>query len=101
VIIKALPKHWSGKLMGEMNELDQAVDDLGYLRLSTVDRFTRHMGNTISPEMLKTAQQLGVSVGTTNQNVRRKKHWLLSIPGSGRLLRRIYNYLFKVLHNID
>jgi hypothetical protein len=59
------------------------------------------MGNTINPEMLKTAQQLGVSFGTTNQNVRRKKHWLLSIPGSGRLLRRIYYYLFKVLHNID
>ncbi len=47
IILQALPSEWTGKLMGSMIELDQAIDDLGYLRLSTVQRYTRHLGNTL------------------------------------------------------
>lgn len=101
VILKALPEIWSGKLMGEMNELDEAVDDLGYLRLSTVDRYTRHLGNSISPDLAGEARELGIQGTASIRKASQQKHWLLSIPGAGRVLRRIYNYLFNILHNID
>jgi len=46
VILQALPGKWTGKLMGSMIELDEAIDNLGYLRLSTAKRYTRHLGNS-------------------------------------------------------
>lgn len=101
VILKALPHSWSGKLMGEMNELDNAVDELGYLRLSTVERFTRHLGNAISPDLVNEVKAYGLEVGGNPRQTRARKHWLLSIPGSGRVLRRIYNFLFNILHNVE
>lgn len=101
VILKALPNTWSGKLMGEMNELDEAVDDLGYLRLSTVDRYSRHLGNSISPDLMEQARELGIAAAGTQRTARSQRHWLLSIPGSGRVLRRLYDYLFRLLHNIE
>jgi len=101
VIKQALPEMWSGKLMGEMNELDEAIDNLGYLRLSTVGRYTRHLGNTVSPDLIDEARELGVISYNRQRKTRSKKHWLLSIPGAGRVLRYIYNKLFFILHNID
>jgi glycosyltransferase involved in cell wall biosynthesis len=101
LIIKALPESWSGNLMGEMNELDDAVDRLGYLRLSTVNRYTRHLGNTISPDLASEARELGVTQSESQKKTSNQKHWLLSIPGSGRILRRTYNSLFNILHNIE
>jgi hypothetical protein len=101
MIVNALPEIWSGQLMGEMNELDEAIDQLGYLRLSTVGRYTRHLGNAISPDLVDEAQQLGVNQSGNARRTGKQKHWLLAIPGSGRLLRRTYNSLFNILHNID
>jgi hypothetical protein len=101
VIQQALPEMWSGKLMGEMNELDEAIDNLGYLRLSTVGRYTRHLGNTVSPDLIDEARKLGVISNDRQRKTRRNKHWLLSIPGAGRVLRHIYNKLFFILTNID
>ena len=101
VILQALPEMWSGKLMGEMNELDEAVDNLGYLRLSTVERYTRHMGNTVSPDLINEARELGVALDGRQRRTRSNKHWLLYIPGSRRILRSIYNKLFSILHKID
>ena len=101
VMLDAMPDLWSGRLMGQMNEQDQAVDNLGFLRLSTVGRYCRHLGNTIGPDMLQEAQELGLDVGIGHRNIRSKKHWLLTIPGGGRILRRVYDFLFKILHNIE
>lgn len=101
VITGALPETWSGKLMGEMNELDQAVDELGYLRLSTVERYSRHLGNSISPDLSHEAKRLGINNGIYHRKKPIKKHWLLKFPGSGRILRQIYNYLFKLLNQIE
>lgn len=107
-LLKALPDQWSGKLMGAMIELDEAVDQLGYLRLSTVQRYVRHMGNTISPEMLQTAQSFNLinpgnqeiiqMADTTGQRSGKKRSKLLLIPGSRRILSWIYHRLFKILY---
>ncbi|OGO28911.1 MAG: hypothetical protein A2Z16_04880 [Chloroflexi bacterium RBG_16_54_18] len=112
IILQALPADWSGKLMGHMLELDQAVDDLGYLRLSTCKRTTRHLGNTVSSDMMAEAQKLGLNLdGVGNpesglllsRNLPRKpgnhrKRWLNRIPGSRRILMWTYKRLFEILY---
>jgi glycosyltransferase involved in cell wall biosynthesis len=57
-----LPKDWSGRLMGGMVEFDNAMDAQGYLRLSTLGRTTKHMGNMATPELVSEARALGVDV---------------------------------------
>jgi glycosyltransferase involved in cell wall biosynthesis len=104
LILQALPDEWSGKLMGHMIELDEAVDNLGYLRLSTTKRFTRHLGNTISPEILAEVGELGLSaeaqpgVQASSEATPRKRHWSLRIPGMRRIYMAIYRKLFDLLY---
>ena len=102
VMLQALPETWSGRLMGEMNELDNAVDGAGHLRLSTMERTTKHIGNLISPAMAEeasrydipmdkvTARTLGLPRPTLGGALLRWKpvHWLL---------QGIYNRLFWIL----
>ncbi len=101
VMIRALPNEWSGKLMGHMVELDEAVDVLGYLRLSTEQRFTRHIGNAISEDLASEVQAMGLTTTASVQgSSQRRKHWLLAIPGMRRLLKAMYDRLFSILHHI-
>lgn len=102
-LLQALPEQWTGKLMGHMVELDESVDNLGCLRLSTVQRYTRHMGNTLSAAILQEAQRLGLQTADlTNlakkQAAAAKKHWLLRIPGARRVLMAAYKRLFDILY---
>ena len=97
IMDEALPSEWSGELMHGLLELDRAVDEQGYLRLCTPDRFSRHLGNTISSEMAQEAERFGIQVEMTTI-IRPKRHWLLKIPGVGRILRKIYDWLFDVLN---
>lgn len=101
VIIQALPNEWSGRLMGHMVELDEAVDALGYLRLSTEQRYTRHIGNAISEELANDVKAMGLDgISSTRPPVHQHKHWLLAIPGMRRILKTIYDRLFNILHHI-
>lgn len=47
VMEACLPDVWSGNLMGDMLELDQAVNEAGYLRLSTATLTAKHFGNRL------------------------------------------------------
>ncbi|MEW5870893.1 MAG: glycosyltransferase family A protein [Chloroflexota bacterium] len=104
VLLQALPAQWSGKLMGHMVELDQAVDELGYLRLSTAQRYTRHLGNALSQESLAEARQLGLldekdlQTKSTTQPQTARKPGLLRIPGSRRILLALYKRIFDILY---
>jgi len=95
VLTQALPEDWSGKLMGDMVELDEAIDRLGYLRLTTVERYTRHLGNSPDPDAAHIQAQSQARPG------QRTRHWLLRVPGMGRLLRALYDRLFVILHRTD
>ena len=99
VLLEALPEFWDGKLMDGLVELDQVVDALGYLRLSTPQRYSRHIGNVIKPEIAEFAQDLGEQI-ISDPPSNGSRHWLLNIPGTGRVLRKIYNFLFRILHDI-
>jgi glycosyltransferase involved in cell wall biosynthesis len=104
-ILQALPGTWTGKLMGSMIELDEAIDNLGYLRLSTAKRYTRHLGNSLSEAVRREAGEMGLQVELGSQPVSpkpayrgRKRHWLLRIPGSRKVFVAIYNRLFDILY---
>jgi hypothetical protein len=104
-ILQALPVNWTGKLMGSMIELDEAIDHLGYLRLSTAQRYTRHLGNSLSEAVWREASDLGLPLEASSQPVSskpvargRKRHWLLRISGSRKIFVGIYNRLFDILY---
>ncbi len=100
-ILECLPDGWSGQLMGQMIELDRAVDRAGYLRLATAERTTQHIGNAISPAL---AARLPISLGISDAISRPsrgpstlgawRKRLLLSRPVRWFLLG-LYSHLFR------
>lgn len=99
-LLNAMPDQWTGKLMGHMTELDDAIDQQGLLRLSTLERYTRHIGNVILHELAQEASSLGLDASRATFTIAEKKHWLLRIPGMGRFFRKLYGWLFDVLHGV-
>ena len=100
VITRALDKDWTGSLMDGLVSLDESVDKLGFLRLSTTSRYVRHIGNALSQETVNEAKSLRIPYSGEVQNIQEHVHWLLRIPGSGRILWPLYRWLFKVLHKV-
>ena len=86
VICEAFSPDWSGSLMDGLVTLDESVDNLVYLRLTTPRRYARHIGNTISREIQQEAGELGLKTDGEVPDVQEFEHWILKIPGSGRLL---------------
>lgn len=99
VLCQAMPDDWSGRLMGEMLEFDEAVDRQGYVRLSTLERYARHLGNAITEDLAEEARALGLGrpQEVIEKETRGGKHWLLKLPGSGRVLLWVYDRLFRIL----
>jgi glycosyltransferase involved in cell wall biosynthesis len=100
VICEAFSADWTGSLMDGLVALDESVDRLGFLRLTTPQRYTRHIGNTISSEIQQEAQKLGLQTTGEVPDLQEHEHWILKIPGSGRVLWPMYRWLFKVLHKV-
>lgn len=100
IIEQALPSEWDNNLMGGVVELDRTVDGLGYLRVSTHQRYTRHIGNALDNDLIKIAKKMGLN---PKEPIRRteKKHWLLQVPGVGRVLGKISDWIFRVLNELE
>jgi glycosyltransferase involved in cell wall biosynthesis len=81
LLLRVLPPEWSGQLMGAMVELDHSIDNLGYLRLSTKNRYTRHMGNQVNPDLREEAIRMGLNFTSENQE-RSDTLYDASRPGS-------------------
>ena len=102
VILEALPANWSGRLMGQMKELDMAVDQLGYLRLSTPEPVTRFLGNAVGPEMEQESRRYGLLA--QSKPARRSRHPLRFLLRSGRVnawMWKLYSNLFDLLNSRD
>lgn len=89
--------------MGQMHELDLELDAGGYLRLSTMERTTRHMGNLIGSTMAEEATLLGVSVDGTKASPvgaprRSISAGLVQVKPIRRLLLALYDRLFWILN---
>lgn len=57
VIVTALGKCGGPRIGSEERQFEEAVEALGYVRLSTVDRYIRHIGNVVSDEMRELAKR--------------------------------------------
>ena len=97
LIREALPL-WDGQLMGKMIELENTVDRMGYLRLSTYTPCTRLLGNVISSENAAEAKRLGLmaQAGKATQSHPGLAGNLMRIP----LIRRTAQALYNRLHGL-
>jgi glycosyltransferase involved in cell wall biosynthesis len=88
--------------------LDQRIDRLNYLRLSTTKPYMYHMGNTLDetilPEIdhLESLPNLKPEISSSQKTGKRPwlwnfLGWLNRRPGGNRLLLRIYNALYRLL----
>ena len=100
VMLDALPGEWDPVLMGKMVHLENRIDEMGFLRLSTRQPVTRLLGNAISEENATLARNYNVDIHAAN----------LSTSGGGlsalyrlrlvqALARRIYNAMFRIIHS--
>lgn len=86
LLLDVLPG-WDQNLMGKMIDLENSVDQLGYLRLSTPTPVTRLLGNVISTENAAEAKRLGLTAQAGS----------ISKPGAGLASRIIHLPIIKRL----
>lgn len=55
---------WNSYGSADESQLDKAIDESGLLRLSTVERYTRHMGNALDAELRADIEELMVAPNT-------------------------------------
>jgi glycosyltransferase involved in cell wall biosynthesis len=97
IILEVLPE-WSEQLMGQMVEMDRAVDGLGYLRLTTRERTLHLMSNLASGEIRKMAAEMNIVV--TRADARRLSPVAGKLFGNRLLkplIKRIHNWTFQLL----
>ncbi|MGH2627226.1 MAG: glycosyltransferase family A protein [Anaerolineales bacterium] len=102
VLARVLSGAWPERLMGGLNDLDNAIDAAGHLRLTTLERTTKLIGNVIGPELAEEAARLGIRVDLAGRGVSRRRR-----RGIGERLARwrpvrwflqgLYNRLFALL----
>ncbi|MGD2059152.1 MAG: glycosyltransferase family A protein, partial [Anaerolineales bacterium] len=102
VMQEHLGGEWSGRLMGGLNEFDEAIDTSGLLRLTTMERTTKLIGNVVSPEMASEARSAGVQVGRSawQPGTQKSGGFLQRAARKGPLrwfLQGVYNRLFWIL----
>ena len=100
LMLEALPA-WDSNLMGKMVELENTIDRLGYLRLSTPTPVTRLLGNVISAENAAEAKHLGLQAeqGAPTRTQRGLIYRLVNIPLIKRILLGLYNRLHIVINS--
>jgi len=92
---------WSGRMMGQMREMDEAIDALKILRLTTINRLVRHIGNTLTPELANLAKQYGFGGFSKPVRPREVESWrLLSNIRLVRMIaKRMYNLSYRLLNS--
>lgn len=101
VMEACLPKTWSGNLMGDMLALDQAVNDAGYLRLSTSNRTVQHLGNRLDLTAAGGPAELPAAKPPHRQRGGRLSGWgssILKSPPVRYLLLGVYSKLFRLVN---
>jgi len=83
--------------MGQVRQLDEAINRLGYLRLSTPEWYVQHIGNSLPKN--QAAQELDKFLQSPQKNSQvneRKSIWDLKILQ--KILRWIYDRIFEILY---
>jgi glycosyltransferase involved in cell wall biosynthesis len=101
VMLAALPDGGDGMLMGKMVELENRIDELGYLRLSTNEPVTRLLGNEAGESLLQEAKKYGISAERSKPAPLHAKPggFLTRFPLVRRFLQTLYNRLHHILYS--
>jgi len=99
-IIKALPENWTGNLMGQMRDLDRAVDELGYLRLCNHTPTVRLLGNLIDEEAAEEIRHFGIEIkGAEKSSMPPSwKKRIYRLPIVRKIAYFLYERLFKIIN---
>jgi glycosyltransferase involved in cell wall biosynthesis len=102
-ILKALPDKWSRNLMGQMRDLDLAIDNLGLLRLCTTPPTLRLLGNQIDEDAAQVIRQYGVEVQSARESGENKKTggWkakFYRLPLVRKIAYYLYERMFKIIN---
>jgi glycosyltransferase involved in cell wall biosynthesis len=100
VLSEMMPEGWSDQVMGRMVEMDDKMDDMGYLRFCTREQTMRLMGNAISEEVANLAQELGISAkaAAVESDSKGLMQRLSQIKWVRYLFENIVNMIYKWLH---
>lgn len=98
LIEACLPDSWSGNLMGDMLALDRAVNDAGYLRLSTTDLTAQHLGNRMSATSLAGVPAGAPTGGQETKTGRGRWSSFLRWKPVRFVLLGIYSKLFRLVN---
>ncbi len=100
ILLKSLPTTWTGNLMGQMRDLDVAIDDLGLLRLCTTPPTLRLLGNQIDEAAASAIREYGVEVEAAKAN--HKTGGLKAKIYRSALVQKIayavYERMFKIIN---
>lgn len=100
-ILQALPAAWTGNLMGQMRELDVAIDELDLLRLCTTPPTLRLLGNLIDQSAAEELRKFGVDIKST-QAKKTTAGWKKNFLNS-RIVQKVayffYERLFKIINS--
>jgi hypothetical protein len=100
LILDILPG-WDSNLMGRMIELENSIDQQGYLRLSTPEPVTHLLGNVISAENAAEARRLGLTASAIVSKPSKISlaNYIARLPVLNRLLLGLYNRLHILLNS--
>jgi len=99
VLNQMLPGGWSDQLMGRMVEMDDRMDALGYLRLTTYPQTMRLLGNVIDDEVSELARRDGIIAASATSNAKPGKRaglWQNRFVRAS--IQKLINKLYQLLH---
>ncbi len=99
-ILQVLPKTWSGNLMGQMRDLDVAIDRLGMLRVCTTPPTLRLLGNQIDERAARIIREYGVEVQAAKlgKAADGSKSKFYRLPVVQKIAYWLYERLFKIIN---
>ncbi len=97
VLLRSLPNDWPRNLMGQMVALENKVDEMGYLRLSTPQPVTMLLGNKLDENMVQIARQWNIDV--LDKHEQSDEVWLKWIYQRA-LIRKIAGKLYNWAYNV-
>jgi hypothetical protein len=101
-ILEALPKNWTGNLMGQMRDLDVTIDKLGMLRLCTTPPTLRLLGNQIDEAAAAIIRQYGVEVQAAAPEKKSNggfKARFYHLPLIQKIAYWLYQRMFKIIND--
>ncbi|MFZ3070225.1 MAG: glycosyltransferase family A protein [Anaerolineaceae bacterium] len=101
VLEDMLPDGWSDQLMGRMVEMDDRMDQKGYLRLTTYRQTMRLLGNVIDPEVVELAKKDGIQTQAVESPAQPKTGLVGKITRNQHVrngIQGLINHLYSLLH---